>query len=77
MTSATVFHNPYVLAFVGGFASGVLAAAKTDYDAFKTWKSLADVKTYSWSIAFFRWGQGGIVGAISSLSGMAMFQVVK
>jgi hypothetical protein len=50
---------------LAGALSGLLGAARADYEAFKSWKSAKDALTYDWSIAFWRWFQGGIIGAVT------------
>ena len=47
--------------------AGVLAAAAVDLQAFRSFKSLSEFASYSWSTAIFRWGQGAIVGALTAL----------
>ena len=58
---ATIVHST----FVKGAVAGLLSAAVVDLHAFLTWKSVSDVKSYSWSTALLRWGQGVIVGGLT------------
>ena len=52
---------------VRGALTGIVAAAAVDYAAFRSWKSFADARGYSWSVAAFRWVQGAITGALAAL----------
>jgi len=55
------------LPLVQGAISGAVAAALIDFAAFRSWKSFNDALSYTWSIALFRWVQGAVVGAVTSL----------
>lgn len=57
--------HPMVKAALAGAVSGALAAARTDFQAFQSWKSVNDATTYSWGVAAWRWFQGAVVGAVS------------
>ena len=63
-----LLHSP----ILRGALSGLIAAAAVDFAAFRAWQSFQDARTYQWSLAFFRWGQGAILGALSAagLSGV-------
>jgi hypothetical protein len=50
-----------------GAIGGALSAARTDYQAFRTWDEWSDVATYSWTLAAFRWFQGAVVGVVTAL----------
>jgi hypothetical protein len=50
-----------------GALGGALSAARTDYDAFRTWDEWSDVAGYSWKLAAFRWFQGAVVGVVTAL----------
>ena len=69
--------SPAVLAFVHnpivqGALTGALAAAATDFHAFKTWTSFHDAATYDWWVAVFRWIQGAFVGLLAA-AGISAF----
>ena len=49
-----------------GILGGILTAARVDYAAFKAWHSWADLRSYSWSVASWRWTQGAIIGAATA-----------
>lgn len=51
---------------VVGALSGFTAAAYTDFQAFRTWKCFHDAATYAWGLAFWRWFQGIVTGAVSA-----------
>ena len=55
-----------------GALSGVLTAAAVDYQAFRSWKSFQDFKSYSWGTAVFRWFQGALVGLVTA-AGLGAF----
>lgn len=50
--------------YVAGALAGFLAAAVVDFNAFRTWKSIDEAKSYNWQVALWRWGQGAISGAL-------------
>lgn len=50
-----------------GALAGLAAAAWADVVAFRAWKSWNDAATYQWGTASFRWAQGFVLGAMSSL----------
>lgn len=61
-------HNALVHTPVGkGFLVGVMTAAVIDFNTFRMWKSWHDFATYDWGVATFRWVQGGVVGAVTSV----------
>ena len=64
--------NPTLHNILMGVASGVTSAALGDFAAFKSWKSFDDARTYSWSLAIWRWFQGAIVGGLTGLGFGAM-----
>ncbi len=55
--------NPILL----GVITGTLSAAAVDFQAFRSWKSFADARQYSWGLAAFRWFQGAVIGGFSAL----------
>ncbi len=55
--------NPVIRTAVAGFVT----AAAVDYAAFRSWKSYEDAYAYNWRVAFWRWGQGFIAGAMTGL----------
>lgn len=55
----TLYHNP----FIHGALIGWGTAARQDYKAFKSWKSVQDAMKYDWSIAIWNWVEGAITGA--------------
>lgn len=55
-------HNP----IVAGVITGLLSAAATDFQAFKSWHNFDDARKYSWGVALWRWFQGAIVGGVSA-----------
>ena len=50
-----------------GALTGLLAAAAVDFHAFKAWQSFSDLKAYNWNVALFRWMQGAVIGALTSV----------
>lgn len=52
---------------ISGAVSGALAAARTDFQAFGSWKTANDALTYNWKTAGIRVGQGAVLGALSVL----------
>jgi len=52
---------------VQGAIAGAIAAALVDLAAFRAWKSWQDAASYAWGTATFRWFQGAVVGALSSV----------
>lgn len=58
-------HPGVFLALVGA-GTGFASAAKTDFDAFRKFKSVDEFATYSWSVAAWRWVQGAFVGAVTA-----------
>ena len=50
-----------------GALTGLAAAAAVDFHAFKRWQSFGDVKAYNWNVALFRWMQGAVIGALTSV----------
>lgn len=52
---------------VRGAIAGAVAASAIDIQAFRSFKSATDLKTYSWSLALFRWVQGAVFGALTAL----------
>src|SRR5262249_14677738 len=51
-----------------GAVAVYLAAARVDYLAFQSWKSVHDAATYSWSTAGLRWAQGAVAGAVAAMT---------
>lgn len=49
-----------------GAVAGAIAAAQVDFQSFKSWKTVNDALTYSWSVALFRWVQGAVLGALAA-----------
>lgn len=56
--------NPLFIGAIGG----ILAAARVDYEAFKTWESPSQAYGYDWLIATWRWFKGGVIGLVSALA---------
>jgi len=50
---------------VAGALSGWGAAALADYQTFRGWKSVDEALAYGWGLAFWRWFQGAITGALT------------
>jgi hypothetical protein len=50
---------------LAGALSGLLGAARSDYEAFKAWKEAKDALSYNWSVALWRWFQGAVIGAVT------------
>jgi hypothetical protein len=46
---------------------GIVAAAAVDFQAFRTWDSVEDAKTYAWKVAAWRWLLGAITGLVAGL----------
>ncbi len=57
-----IWHSPLFRAAL----TGALVAARMDYNAFASFKTIKDMETYSWSIAAFRWFQGAVVGFMAA-----------
>jgi len=57
-----VWHNPYFQLGVAGAA----VAARVDYNAFISFKSLHDAAEYDWGIAAWRWFQGFTIGVLGA-----------
>lgn len=57
--------DPLTRALILGAFGGFVAAAKTDYAAFRAWKSFNDASKYAWNLAIWRWFQGIVVGAVT------------
>lgn len=53
--------------------TGALAAAWTDFDAFKKFKSWKDLVGFDWGLASFRWFKGAILGVIGASGWNAMW----
>lgn len=49
-----------------GALAGLVAAMVVDYNAFRSWKSLDEARTYDWGLALRRWLQGLTTGALSA-----------
>lgn len=62
MDFAQIFSHPVVIASLFSAA----AAARTDYEAFKSWDEWRDIKTYKWKTALWRWFQGAVIGAVGA-----------
>ena len=59
--------SPQVLFAIGvGAVTGFVSAAKTDYDAFRDFKSLDEFTAYNWKLAAWRWAQGAFIGAVTA-----------
>lgn len=50
-----------------GALIGFLAAARVDYMAFQSWKSVHDAADYNWSTAALRWAQGAAAGLVAAV----------
>lgn len=61
-------HTFWMNPIAQGALAGLLTAAAVDFQAFRAWKSVADAAQYAWGLALWRWFQGAVVGALSSLS---------
>lgn len=48
--------------------AGALAAAKVDFDAFKSWQSAKQARQYRWDLAVWRWFQGAVLGAATAMA---------
>lgn len=46
---------------------GLLAAAATDFGAFRLWKSFDEALNYNWGLALWRWFQGAVIGVATGL----------
>lgn len=57
--------HPDVMVVVRNMLSGIAAAAVVDFSAFRAWKSVKEAYAYDWPIAFWRWFQGGVTGAVT------------
>lgn len=63
----TFFANyPGIKIALVGALSGLLAAAKVDFDAFRAFKSLDQYVAYDWRLAIWRWAQGAFYGALAT-----------
>lgn len=61
---------------VQGTLLGLLAAASTDYDAFKGWKSYRDAMVYDWGLAVWRWFKGALIGFVGALGSMGLIRAM-
>lgn len=52
---------------VAGAISGFIAASTVDIVAFRNWKSFDDAAKYAWNVAYWRWFQGTVSGALTAL----------
>jgi hypothetical protein len=52
---------------VAGTLSGFTAAALVDYQAFRSWKSAEEARSYGWGVAAWRWFQGAVGGFVAAL----------
>lgn len=50
--------------YIAGALAGLVAAALVDFNAFRTWKSIDEATNYAWKVAFWRWFQGALSGAL-------------
>jgi len=58
---------PWVQTALHGALVGWGSALVVDYAAFRSWKSAHDLMAYDWGVALWRWGQGAVGGAVTSL----------
>jgi hypothetical protein len=49
-----------------GALSGLLTAAAVDYQTFRAWHTIDEIRTFDWRTALFRWAQGAVTGAITA-----------
>jgi hypothetical protein len=54
--------HPTLVAGLHGALIGLAVAAKVDYHAFQSWKSIDDCRTFEWRTAIVRWLQGAVGG---------------
>lgn len=47
--------------------TGLITAAASDLQAFRSWKSFDDAQQYNWKIAAWRWFQGTVLGALTGI----------
>lgn len=52
--------------------AGLVAAAATDFDAFKKFQSFKDLARYDWGLASFRWFKGAILGIVTAAGWMGV-----
>lgn len=50
---------------LAGALSGLVTAARVDYEAFKAWDDYKDAIAYNWGLAAWRWFQGAAIGAVT------------
>ena len=50
---------------LAGALSGLVTAARVDYEAFKAWKDVNELLNYNWGLALWRWFQGAVIGAVT------------
>jgi hypothetical protein len=58
----TAWHSPYVQLAIAGW----VVAARVDYNAFVSFKSLHDAAEYDWKVAGWRWFQGAMMGVLGA-----------
>lgn len=58
--------HPHLFMALMGAGTGFASAAKTDFDAFKSFKSVEEFASYSWKLAAWRWLQGAFIGAVTA-----------
>jgi hypothetical protein len=47
--------------------AGLVAAMTIDYQAFRSWKSFDEARSYDWGLALWRWFQGAVAGLVAGL----------
>jgi len=55
-----------ILPYLKAAAAGALAAASTDFLAFKKFQTFSEFKDYNWRVAVFRWTQGAVLGVAAA-----------
>lgn len=49
-----------------GAGTGLAAAARVDFDAFRKFQTFDEYARYNWSVAAHRWLQGAFYGALAT-----------
>jgi hypothetical protein len=60
--------NEVLYTLLRGALTGVVSAAAVDFHAFRACKNYDEFVKYDWRTAAFRWVQGAVVGAVTSVS---------
>lgn len=68
--------HPVVKGAVMGALTGLASAAVVDFNAFRSWKNFSDAYSYDWPLAYWRWLQGTVTGAITGATTAAGIELI-